>query len=113
MEIDCPALDILRRGCQEVGVDIQASTELARFLLTKRLLYSHKMSPSSKLDELLHWVLLNTEVRKSLEMTCVGEICYTTQTSMLDEFSKCKRRWGNCCQNKYITLLPCCNEVRT
>lgn len=95
MESDYPVLDLLRPGCAEVGIDVGASKELVRFLLTKRLLGPEKaqlLSPSSKLDKLLHWVLLNSEVRKGLELSCVGEITHSTQTSKLDDISKCKRR---------------------
>lgn len=95
MESDCPVFVLLRPGCEEVGVDIQASRELIRFLLTKRLVGAEKaklLSPSSKLDRLLHWALLNSEVRKALESSCVGEISHSTQTSKLDHNSKCKRR---------------------
>ena len=51
-----------------------------------------KLSPSSKMDELLHAILLHTEVRKSVE-ELVGEIHHSEAPAGLTDELKAERRW--------------------
>ena len=68
--------------------------ELVRFLLVKKfegLPGSGRLSPSSKLDTLQHWTLLNTEVRKIVEAV-IGEISHSEETAELPDEEKVNRR---------------------
>lgn len=89
-----PVLAILTDGCAKLGLPSETARELMRWLTIKRLLgpeEGRKLSPSKILDELQHWVLLNTEVRLAVELY-LGEIHHTTETESLDDVTKCKRR---------------------
>ena len=60
-----PALHKLRQGCAQLGQPPELATELVRFLMLKRLSTKAgvEVSPGASVDELWHWMLLNTEVR--------------------------------------------------
>ena len=88
------AFELLRGGCEECDLPAETATELIRFLIVKKLAgkaVGDGLSPSAKIDELQHWVLLNTDVRHKVE-TLVGEIQHSTKTAKLAEAHKAKRR---------------------
>lgn len=64
-----------------------------RFLLAKKYKASSSaaMSPSSKLDQLLHWLLLNTDARKTVEEV-VGEISHSEDSAEDVDELKVQRR---------------------
>ena len=80
--------------CDRVKVPRETSMELVSFLTVKTILGQKRaggMSPSSKVDKLLHAVLLDTEVRKSVE-ELVGEIHHREVTAELPDELKKERR---------------------
>ena len=83
----------LQEGCHKKQLPPTTARELVRFLLAKKLSpnVSEGWSPSSKLDELQHWTLLNTRVRKLVEAV-VGEIDHSEETAELPDEEKVKRR---------------------
>ena len=89
-----PVRAVLRQGCEELGLPAEAALELMRWLIIKRLLSPAKaagLGLSSKLEQLQHWLLLNTESRKTAELY-LGELDYSTETASSDEVTKCKQR---------------------
>ena len=105
-----PVLPILNEGCAKLEIPGEASRELVRWLTIKRLLGPEEgknLSPSATLDKLLHWVLLNTEVRKHVELY-LGELSHSTETAELDVVTKCKRR-----STLKHNLHPYFNQVNT
>ncbi|KAK9789202.1 hypothetical protein WJX73_007416 [Symbiochloris irregularis] len=93
--MDVPAAEkALHAGCHELRLPETAAKELLRFLIVKRLVgddKSSRLSPSSKLDRLLHWVLLNTAVRDHVEEH-VGRVFHTTATAQQADAQKMERR---------------------
>ena len=63
------AILVLQEGCRKNLLPPSTARELISFLLLKNRSpdVSEGWSPSSKLDELQHWTLLNTRVRKLVE----------------------------------------------
>jgi hypothetical protein len=65
-----PALHDLRKGCHYLRQPTHLADELVRFLMIRRM--STKagidVSPGSTVDELWHWMLLNTKVRARLSV---------------------------------------------
>ena len=74
------AILALQEGCRKEELPQSTARELIRFLLLKNFYpdVSEGWSPSSKLDELQHWTLLNTRVRKVVE-AAVGEISHSAR----------------------------------
>lgn len=70
------ALTSLIAGCRDLQLPLHTARELMRFLLVKKILglqNSFELGPSRKVDQLQHWMLLETDVRKSVE-DIVGEV---------------------------------------
>ena len=83
----------LQRGCNDLGLPVGVMAELISYVALQR---THPTSwrqynPSAKVDELLHWILLNTDARLDVEQ-CVGTIQHSTTTANIDEDIKCQRR---------------------
>ena len=78
------AILALQDGCRKEQLPQSTARELIRFLLLKNFYpdVSEGWSPSTKLDKLQHWTLLNTAVRKVVE-AAVGEIDHSTELADL------------------------------
>ena len=87
------AILALQEGCRKKQLPQSTARELVRFLLLKNLNPNvlEGWSPSSKLDVLQHWTLLNTAVRKLVEAV-VGEISHSEETADLPDEDKVERR---------------------
>ena len=87
------AILALQEGCCRKQLPLSTARELIRFLLYKNLnpILSEGWSPSSKLDALQHWTLLNTRVRKLVEAV-VGEISHSEELADLPDEDKVERR---------------------
>ena len=80
--------------CDQLKLPRDTVRELISFLSTKTIVGQKRggdLSPSSKVDRLLHKVLLNTEARKAVE-ELVGEIWYSEATTELRDELKVERR---------------------
>lgn len=80
--------------CRRLELPLGTAKELITFLTVKTLVGQRKarrLSPSSKLDKLLHAVLLDTELRKSVEVL-VGEIHHSEASAGLEDSLKAERR---------------------
>ena len=89
-----PVLGVLEQGCAKLSLPSDAALELVRWWTIKKLVGAEegkKISPSTKLDDLQHWVLLNTKIRKTVELQ-LGELHHSTSTESLDDATKCRRR---------------------
>ena len=79
-----PVIQELQHGCMCLNLPTSVAVELIRYLITKRLSCEETGSSlgcSSKLDELQHWILLETDVREEVEALIGGKIWHT-QTTM-------------------------------
>ncbi len=84
----------LHAFCERLNLPLATADELVTFLTVQTLVGEERardLSPSSKLDELLHAVLLNTDVRKIVEKL-VGEIHHSEVAAELAEELKAERR---------------------
>lgn len=77
-----PAMQALAEGCQELDLPVEAALELFRFLSVKRvhaaLPASSRgigLSPGTDVDQLWHWMLLNTEVRATSDIIAHWNHC--------------------------------------
>jgi hypothetical protein len=89
-----PCVEALKKGCLNLNLPTSTAKELVRFLLVKRFQEDEKLydlSPSSKLDKLWHYMLLNTEVRDAVEQL-VGRVSHTQDTERQPEALKMDRR---------------------
>lgn len=89
------AIKALQEGCAQKGLPRAAAKELVRFLFMKRLVGDEKgsrLSPSAQIDELWHWMLLETEVRDSVEALVGGKIMHTQATMHHTDEEKLERR---------------------
>lgn len=80
--------------CRRLELPPGTAKELITFLTVKTLVgqqQARNFSPSSKLDKLLHAVLLDTDLRKSVEVL-VGEIHHSEAFAGLDDDVKAERR---------------------
>ena len=84
----------VKRGCYKLHLPSGTAKELIRFLIVKRLaadaMYS-KFLPSEKLDSLLRWTLLNTDVLHLVE-SLTGKIYYAQDIDLLSAEDKLSRR---------------------
>lgn len=71
----------LVEGCKEVNVPEETAPELYKFLIVKKAAGAgSQFNLSKKLNKLLEWVLLNTEVRNKIEANeAIGKIMHFTQ----------------------------------
>ena len=101
------AVVAMQEGCLRLQLPESTAKELIRYLLVKQLngQRAQTLSPSRKLDELQHWVLLNTKVRKAVE-ALVGEIDHSTSTADLPDEQKAGRR-----QASSLELHPTTSQV--
>ena len=86
----------LQQFCRRLQLPLTTAKELILYLTVKTLVgqkQAKELSPSSKLDQLLHAVLLDTEVRKSVE-ALVGEIHHSEATAELADDLRAERRQG-------------------
>jgi len=73
-----PAVVALHEGCTQLRIPFAAAAELCKYLLTKRIYQKERGSDlgcSSTLDELQHWLLLETRLREQVEALIGGKIC--------------------------------------
>lgn len=84
----------LKRGCDALGLPFAVAIELISYLATQTTSPEARsaFSPSAKIDELLHWILLNTDTRLIVEKF-LGTIHHSTQSSTYDEAAKSQRRY--------------------
>lgn len=107
-----PAVTALKAGCSDLRLPETAAKELIRFLIVKRLVgdeCSSRLSPSAILDRLLHWVLLNTDVRDLIE-SHVGKIWHTTTTAQQPDVQKMQRRCEPLCDSPLLSSAACCQK---
>ena len=84
----------LREYCDQLELPRATAKELISFLTVKSIIGQKRggnLSPSSRIDQLLHKVLLNTEARKAVE-ELVGEIWHSEATTELRDELKVERR---------------------
>ena len=83
----------LRRGCDDLDLSFDVAAELLSYLTIQKSAPESKksFSPSANIDQLLHWILLNTEARQIIEQS-LGTIYHSTETTKLEEGLKCQRR---------------------
>ena len=90
-----PVRSKLQDFCRRLELPLATAKELIVFLTVKTVVGQKRaweLSPSSKLDTLLHAILLDTEVRKSVEKL-VGEIHHSEASAELpDELMAEKRQ---------------------
>ena len=87
-------VESLKAGCDQLGLPTTAARELVRFLFVKRCINdenSSKISPSAKLDKLWHWMLLETDIRDSVEKL-VGRVAHSQNLAVQDDKTKLLRR---------------------
>ena len=84
---------LLLEGCSELGLPVHTAEEFVKYSQVNSK-YETPISPSTKVDELQHWVLLNTHIRPEVEKLLGGPINHRTSTASLDDFSKAERRWA-------------------
>ena len=84
----------LKAGCRYLDLPNSTARELVRFLLVKRFVGDEtgsRLSPSSKVDALWHWMLLETNVRDTVE-ALVGRVKHTQATEAHSDTDKMERR---------------------
>jgi len=88
------AILLLEGGCSRLGLPPSTGQELYAFLETCRENETsrHHMSPSRKLDELWHWMLLNTDVSSCVHEALGGVVPHSTSTESDSLKEKNKRR---------------------
>ena len=82
---DSAAMEALRGGCKRLGLPVETGRELYRFLLVQKFSGNPGGSfvPSSSLERLLRYVLVNTRVRCAVEAE-IGKIKYAELGSRMD-----------------------------
>ena len=86
----------LDRGCDQLGQTHELTLELVSFLLAcRRAAAEHpfwSLSPSQRLDELWHWMLLNTRVATQVHDLIGGVVHHSTDTASDEDDAKVLRR---------------------
>lgn len=83
----------LRRGCDALNLSYDVAAELLSYLEIGNVLPESKnsFSPSSKIDRLLHWILLDTEAKNVVEHY-MGTLHLNTATANLDDDERYQRQ---------------------
>ena len=78
-------MEALQKGSKKLGLPAETGKELYRFLLVQKFSgnLGGSFAPSSTLERLLRYVLLNTRVRNLVEGE-IGKIKYADPGSQLD-----------------------------
>ena len=96
-------------GCQELGLPLHTADEFVKYSKVNSK-FETPISPSIKVDELQHWVLLNTHIKPEVEKLLGAPIHHRTSTANLDELSKAERRWAWLSMEVWTKLSA---EIRT
>jgi hypothetical protein len=92
------AMRALAVACEALQLDYAVAVELVEFLKVKRHVLSvsprdaEDMSPSTKMDELWHHVLLNSAMRETVDGITGGHVPHSTSPACLSELDKVRRR---------------------
>ena len=88
------AILLLEGGCSRLSLPSSTAKELYTFLqmCRKNETVRQRISPSSKLDALWHWMLLNTDVSTCVHGALGGPVSHSTSTESDSLESKNKRR---------------------
>ena len=89
---------LLLEGCSELGLPVHTAEEFVKYSKVNSK-YDPPISPSTKVDELQHWVLLNTHIKPEVEKLLGAPINHRTSTASLGDFSKAERRWAQFSKN--------------
>ncbi|KAG1658039.1 hypothetical protein FOA52_014351 [Chlamydomonas sp. UWO 241] len=89
-EQEAGVVELLSPGCQELGLSAALASELFRFLCVR---FKHPdAGPSTTIDRLWHWMLLNTHVRVNVEALMGGDVQHFTSTASDPLHAKTMRR---------------------
>lgn len=102
-----PVFNKLRVACVELGLPTTAALELIRFLTVKRI-YSPllDLSPSTVLDKLWHYVLLETDLRKEVDQLVGGEVPHSKRGECHTDEVKARRQAASMTVMEYHGWKP-------